>query len=265
MCISKNTGRKNYSWRRVASQNLKFGLNPGYKPVGLRELPFYSAGALPKAPAKVAVPAVPAASDGTKWGMDGNDQYGDCGVAGINHGFMADAAITTETEPFPDDQAIVNYYLTYTGGQDSGVVLADFLKYVKTAGFLNSHTISAYAPVAEHDIPTLHFAISTYGFSYTGITVTEAMQEAFQDGEPWTLESLESPVAGGHCIPLVGYDSKYLYAITWGAVQAIDYSAWHYMSTEAWAVITGEFASKGGDNRGVNLSALQADLSKLAK
>lgn len=249
----------------MPSSNLKLGLNPGYKPVGLQELPFYAAGALPKAPTKVAVPTVAVQSDGTKWGMDGNDQYGDCGVAGINHGFMADASITAETEKFPDDQAIVDYYMTYTGGQDSGVVLADFLKYVQAKKFSDAHTITAYAPVAEHDVPTLHFAISTYGFVYTGITCTAQMQEDFQNGKPWTLESVESEVEGGHCIPLVGYDSKYLYAVTWGGVQPIDYSAWHYMSTEAWAVITGEFVAKGGDNRGVNLAALKADLSKLAK
>ena len=52
--------------------------------------------------------------------MDGNDTYGDCGVAGIAHGFQAAAADTGETESWPTDSQVVSFYLKYTGGQDSG-------------------------------------------------------------------------------------------------------------------------------------------------
>lgn len=241
----------------------KYGRNPGHIPVGLHTLDYYIAGGLPQPPAQVTVPAVSPAPDGTPWGMDGNDSKGDCGVAGINHGFMAAAAAVkvSAREVWPSDQAIIDYYLTYTGGQDNGVVLADFLAYVKKTGFYG-HSVNAYAPVAVHDIPTLQFAINAYTFAYTGINVTQAMESKFQSGKPWTLLDIFSPVAGGHCVPLVGYDSDYLYCVTWGKVQPISYSAWHYMSDEAWAVISGEFTSD--DGRGVNLAALTADLVKLA-
>jgi hypothetical protein len=240
----------------------KYGCLPGVVPVGLKELPFYAAGPLPQPPAKIAVPAVPDAGDGTVWGMDGNDKYGDCGVAGIDHGFMAAASVvsTLKKETWPTDEDDVDYYLTYTGGKDTGVVLSQFLAYVKLRQFF-SHTVQAYAPIGVHDIPTLQYAINAYTFAYTGITVTSAMESAFQNKQPWTLDDLFSPVAGGHCIPLVGYDSNYLYCVTWGTVQPIAYSAWHYISTEAWAVIPGEFTDT--DGRGISLAALQADLAKL--
>jgi hypothetical protein len=176
---------------------------------------------------------------------------------------MCDDAILALNGQFPSRQDVIDYYLTYTGGQDTGVVLADFLAYVRKTGFFG-HTLKGYAPVAVHDIPTLHFAIWTYGNSYTGIKVTQAMMDAFQAGQPWDLDDMLSEVVGGHCIPIVGYDSQYLYAVTWGKVQPISYSAWHFMSDEAWALITGEFTAKGGDGRGVNLAALEADLNKLA-
>lgn len=242
---------------------LKFGCNPGYIPVGLKDLTFYAAGSLPKAPASVTVPVVAAAPDGTAWGMDGNDTYGDCGVAGIEHGFKAADAVLNYPEQAPADQDVVNYYLTYTDGQDSGVVLADFLAYVKQTGFFG-HSIEAYAPVGVHDVPTLQFAIDAFDFSYTGITVTDAMMQAHNDGKPWTLDDVYSPVDGGHCVPLVGYDNSWLYCITWGSVQPISYSAWHYISSEAWAVIPSEFTAKNGDGRGINLEALKADLPKLS-
>lgn len=241
---------------------LKLGCLPGYIPVGLKDLTFYVAGSLPKPPSKVDVPTVAIAADGFPWGMDGNDTYGDCGVAGIEHGFKAVDAVLNYPEQAPSDTDIVNYYMTYTGGQDSGVVLADFLKYVQATGFFG-HTVEAYAPVAVHDIPTLTFGVDAFDFVYTGITVTQEMLQASQDGQPWDLDDLTYNVAGGHCVPLVGYDSNYLYCITWGKVQAITYPMWHFCSTEAWAVIPGEFTARNSDGRGINLAALKNDLPKL--
>jgi hypothetical protein len=237
----------------------KLGCLPGKIPVGLRDLTYYAAGDLPQAPASVPVPAVAA------WGMDGNDVYGDCGVAGGNHGFMACSAIAGKNEAFPGTEQIVSYYLAYTGGQDGGVVLSDYLAYVRAKQFFG-HEVLLYAPVSPSDVPTLLFTVWAYGFAYTGIQVTQAMMSACPENgawQPWTLEMAQGEPAGGHCIPLVGYDDQYLYAVTWGQVQKISYPAWHAMSQEAWAVITGEFS--GGDDRGVSFAALQADLDQLGK
>src|SRR5690242_1180145 len=184
----------------------KFGRLPGQIPAGLRDLTFYVAGHLPKPPAKVAVPGIP------DWGMDGNgpditctvapDGVGDCGVAALNHLFMCAAANTAHHESFPTADQVVNYYLAYTGGQDSGVVLSEFLAHVKKARFYG-HTVAAYAPVSVSDVNTLRFAINAYG-AYAGITVTEGMMAAAQGAGPWTwtLEDLAGAEEGGHCIIL---------------------------------------------------------------
>ena len=249
--------------------DLKLGRLPAQIPAGLRDLTYYAAGPLPKAPASVAVPAV------ADWGMDGNgpdptctvapDGVGDCGVAGLNHGLMSAAADTHETETFPSADEVVSYYMQYTGGQDSGVVLSQFLAHVRQAGFYG-HTVAAYAPVAVHDVPTLTFAIDAYDFAYAGITVTQGMMDAAEGPGPWTwtLESLGGPEVGGHCIILCGYDSNWLYGITWGQVIRIAYPAWHQMSQEAWAVLAGEEVRAKTDGHGINLAALQADLGRLA-
>src|SRR6202167_6271132 len=243
----------------------KFGRLPGHVPNGLYDLTWYVAGALPKVPLTVAPPVPPVNLDGTAWGMFGNDTYGDCGVAGVQHGDMAvDVDLKDKLDPLTADQ-IVQYYLTYTDGEDSGVVLADFLAYVKQTGWFG-HKLAAYAPVSISDFATLQFAINAYGYAYTGIEVTDLMMDAFQAGQPWTAETVQDgTVEGGHCIPLVGYDSQNVYAVTWGGIQAIEYSAWHLMSSEAWACIWGEVPSGGLDGHGVNLKALQADLANLRK
>jgi len=239
----------------------RFGCLPGHIPVGLHFLPWYHSGSLPMAPASVAVPDV-------TWGMLGNDTRGDCGVAGLEHGFMADAADTGESESFPDEQQAVSYYLSYTGGQDSGVVLADYLAHVKDNGYYGK-TVSAYAPVAVQDINTLHYAVNEFDFAYAGITVYEGMMAAVQENPDgpweWTLDDVTGGVEGGHCLVLVGYDSQWLYAVTWGSVVKIAYPAWSRIGTEVWAVITGELVTKGDDGHGISLDALQADLSNLAR
>lgn len=243
----------------------KLGALPGYVPNGLCDLTWYVAGALPKAPLKVAPPVPPRNADGTEWGMDGNDQYGDCGVAGVHHGDVAVDVDTKTSLTSLTSEQVVQYYLTYTGGEDNGVVLADFLAYVKKNGFFG-HALAAYAPVSISDFATLQFAINAYGYAYTGIAVTDLMMQAFQEGQPWTAADVQNgSVEGGHCIPLVGYDSQNLYAVTWGGIQAIQYSAWHLMSTEAWACIWGEVPASGLDGHGVNLKALQGDLANLRR
>jgi hypothetical protein len=232
----------------------KLGARPAVFPAGLRDLTHYVAGSLPKAPASVPIPDV------SDWEMLGNDTYGDCGVAGCEHLFMADAADAKETESFPSDKQAVAYYLKYTGGQDSGVVLSQYLTYVRAHGYYG-HSVKAFAPVSVHDVPVLQSAIYLYDAVYTGIAVTQAMMDAFGQGEPWTLEMAQGEPIGGHCIPLVAFDSKTLTAVTWGGTQQIEYAAWHAMSSEAWAVIPGELAA--GDGHGVNLAALEADLDRL--
>jgi len=191
------------------------------------------------------------------------DGVGDCGPCGLDHGFMACAAGTGEHEAFPDSDQVVEYYLAYTGGQDSGVVLSQYLAYVRAAGFYG-HTVAAYAPVAVHDVPTLAFAVNAYDFALCGITVTQAMMQAFQDGRPWTTEMALGEPLGGHAVPAVGYCDEYLTVITWGRPQQVTWPAWHAMAGEAWAVITGELETAGSDDRGISLPALQADLSRLA-
>lgn len=239
--------------------DFKFGRLPGSVPAGLKDLAYYAAGPLPRPPARVDVPSV------ASWDMLANDQVGDCGPAARVHGFMAAAADTGERENFPSAQQVLDYYLTYTKGQDSGVVLSQFLAYVRQNGMLG-HSISAYAPVSIQDINTLLFAVNAYDSVTGGITVTQGMMTKAEETAPpwvWTMDDLTGPVLGGHAVEIVAYDSMYLYAVSWGSIAAIAYPAWCGMADEAWCAISGELTAKGADGHGINLAALQADLSKL--
>ena len=235
----------------------RLGRLPALIPAGLRDLTSYAAGPLPQAPASMPAPAV------ADWGVLGNDTYGNCGVCGIEHGLMAAAADTGEAEQFPAAQDCVSYYLAYDGGQDNGVVLSQFLAYVRANGYYG-HAVQAYAPVAVQDVPTLKFATWAYDFAYLGIRVTQAMMDAFTAGQPWTAATAQGDTLGGHCVPAVGYDDQYLTVVTWGKLQQVAWPAWHAIGEEAWALICGEQAAAKSDGHGLSLAALQADLSRLA-
>ncbi len=234
---------------------MRYGRLPAQFPGSVKDLTTYVAGPLPAPPSEATVPHV-------AWGMLGNDRYGDCGVAGLEHAFEADAAIANESESEPDDQQAIDYYLAYTDGQDTGVVLSQYLAHVRAHGYYG-HTVDSFAPVTVSDVPTLQSVVSLFGFAYTGITVTSSMEEAFGQGVPWTTSLAQGAVAGGHCVPIVGFDDSFLYAVTWGGVQPISYPAWHLIADEAWAVLTGEFVQAGGDGH-VNLAALRADIDRMA-
>lgn len=235
----------------------KLGRLPGHVPNGLRDLTWYVAGALPAPPVRRPVP-LPGTGD---WGMDGNDTYGDCGVAGLHHGDMCVEYDTSNPRDMITAEEIVDYYLGYTGGADQGVVLADFLAYVKKTGWFG-HQVAGYAPVTVNDMSTVQFAVNAYGFAYIGIQVTDLMMNASNEGQPWTADTFANgTVEGGHCVPVVGYGTDNLYVVTWGKMQAIEYSAWHLIVEEAWAVLMSEITAKG--NHGINLASLQSDLSRL--
>lgn len=247
--------------------DLKLGKRPALIPAGLHDLTYYAAGPLPKAPASVAVPEV------ADWMLLGNgpdpsctiapNGVGDCGVASYEHVAMVDALITRHPgEREPDANQAVEYYLNYTGGQDTGVVLSQFLAYVRQHGYYGQ-TLHSYAPVKVHDVPTLQSAIFMYGAAYCGIVVTQAMMDATQAGRPWTQADTEGQILGGHAVPAVGYDDAGLTIVTWGQTQRITWPAWHAMSDEAWALLTGEFVARNGDGRGIALDALEADLNRL--
>lgn len=242
----------------------KYGCLPAQFPGALKDLTYYAAGPLPTAPPSVAPPTPPTAvADASgPWGILGNDRYGDCGVAGLQHGFEADASATHESLAWPTDQQATEYYLHYTGGQDSGVVLSAYLNYVRQNKYYNN-SVALFAPAQVNNIPVLQTGIYLYDFLYTGIAVTDVMEQEFGNGQAWDSAGASGTIVGGHCVPLIGYDDQYLYCITWGRVQPITYPAWHSIASEAWAVLTGELLARHGDGRGINVSALRQDLSRI--
>ena len=145
--------------------SFRLGRLPGKIPVGLRDLTYYAAGPLPQP--RRASPSRPLPTGTwTATRITGIAVPPDSSTASR---LLLPTPASSET--FPTADQVVSYYMNYTGGQDSGVVLSDFLSYVKQNGFYG-HSVSAYAPVSVSDVNTLKFAIDAYDFAYVGITVS---------------------------------------------------------------------------------------------
>ena len=170
----------------------------------------------------------------TDWGMLGNDQYGDCGEAGIRHVEMSTALAAKHPLPVVTDQQAINEYLRFTGGRDTGVNLADFLLWLYSQG-----RIKAFAPVDHRNAAIMDSLMAEFNGLYVGVNLTNDAQQLFGTGTPWTTANGELPdPAEGHCIVKVKANGSMDGWVTWGAVQSST-AAWsHLCVEEVWLVVT---------------------------
>lgn len=232
----------------------KLGRLAATRPYGLSDLATYAVGKLPAPPASVAVPNV-------AYPMDGNDQYGDCTMAGVAHLIAAWDAEVAQSDPVPTSTQVVETYFTLTGGADSGLNEANVLATWHRTGLFGAQ-IAGYAPVRPADIVALHQTIAFYGGAYLGIVCPESAQEQFEAHEPWTYEP-SSPVEGGHCIVALGYTSSAVLCATWGGIAEVTYPFLAHYLEEAWAIIPHQFVEAKGGALGIDLASLQADLAAI--
>ncbi|HEX7355257.1 MAG TPA: hypothetical protein VF288_10545 [Mycobacteriales bacterium] len=235
---------------------LMLGRLPAVRPHGLKTLSAYATKRLP-APPK----AVEYGRGVTGWGMDANDRYGCCTIAGAAHLLAAWDSEVSEHDPVPNADDVIDQYLRITGGQDTGCVEADVLSLWHRSGLFGGAPIAGYAPVDPRDIIAVHQAIAFYGGAYLGVTLPESAEEQFADGARWTVEP-GSPVLGGHCVVAVGYDSLGLSCVTWGKVARVTYPWLSAYMDECWAIVPHQFV-EAARGPALDLESLEADLAAL--
>lgn len=232
----------------------KLGKLTAKRPYGLSDLATYAVGKLPAPPASCNY------STGLSLPIDGNDQYGDCVMAGTAHLLAAWNAEVKQDIHVPNSAEVVKEYFVLTGGQDSGLNESDTLQTWYTKG-LFGNKLAGYAPVNHKDLVALHQATAFYGGMMLGIQCPQSAQEQFQSGKPWTYEP-NSPIEGGHCIDLLGYSDEYAFCATWGGIARVTYPFLSHFLDEAYCAISQAFvdAKKGPL---LDLTTLTADLKGL--
>jgi hypothetical protein len=207
----------------------------------------------------------------SSWGMLGNDSVGDCVFAGAGHETML---WTTEggAPAVFTDKCIISDYSAVTGynpnesNSDQGTDVREALKYRSNTGLIdalgNRHKIGAFVSVDYHNIDEIKEAIFLFNAIGIGIQFPASAMEQFSTGKPWTVVE-NSSVEGGHYVPCLGYDADYIYCVTWGKVQKMDYNFFKTYCDEAFAILSVEMLKADKSPDGFDIDQLQADLKAL--
>src|SRR5215469_4830687 len=237
----------------------QLGRLPAQRPAALADLDVYATGKLPPPPPTFAVPGE---RNPGIYPIDGNDQYGDCTIAGVAHLIEAWNVEVHQHDAIPSGVAVVEEYFDLTEGQDSGLNEADVLKTWYTSGLFGAK-IAGYAPVNPRNLLQLHQAVAFYGGCYLGIECPQSAQEQFQAGEMWTYVP-GSPIEGGHAVVALGYGPHGgLHCATWGGIAVLSAGFLAHFLDEAWVILPHQMVEARRDSLGIDLATLRADLARV--
>lgn len=252
------------------------------------DYPRYKLGRLPSDPNEIpekfssyiqdasALPALPA-----KFGheallplnlaMLGNDQVGDCTVAGADHAVMSWGADQKKEIVFSTGSALSDYssitgYNPDDPNSDTGADILTVAKYWKNTGMIDAsgkrHKIDTYLSINFKDIEEIKMATYLFGAIGLGIECPASAQTQFSQGKPWTpVRGAGSQIEGGHFIPLLGFDGTYFIIATWGRLQKMSASFFKRYVDEAVAYISLEDLNASGKTlEGFDLAQLESDI-----
>lgn len=148
-------------------------------------------------------------SHGAPIAMAGNDQYGDCTVAGVANFFAVCSklfgfAITIVTA------AIVDFYMKMTGGADNGLNEIDVMKKIHADGIdvgdgvVRKTAIWARVPLKNHQL--VKYLIWKLGGIYLGASLPNFALSSDAWKAPTNLEGDNAPnPENGHCFLVTDY------------------------------------------------------------
>lgn len=187
--------------------------------------------------------------------MDGNDQYGDCTIAGVAHAITVYNGKVGKKKIWGTKQ-IEKLYFKLTGGHDSGLVELDVLNYWHNQK-IDGEEILAFVKIDPKNHSHIKSAIQLFGGVYIGFQVQQNCQADFANGKEWTPGKL---TRDGHCVYTTGYDANSVTVLTWGNTQKGTWAWWDECVDEAYAVLAPE-AKNGEFSAGFDFAQLQEDLS----
>lgn len=204
-------------------------------------------------------------------GMLGNDQYGDCVWAGAAHETILWNAEAHVFVTF-DDKEVLSDYSAVTGfnpndpNTDQGTDMQLAAKYRQNTGVLdahgNRHKVGAYLAIDKGSKLQIMQAIYLFGAVGLGIQFPASAMTQFNKGKDWTVVK-GAKIDGGHYIPGITYDSKFVYIITWGKVVRASWGFIAKYMDEGVVYLSPEMLTAGKSLEGFDLTQLQADLAAI--
>ena len=149
---------------------------------------------------------------------------------------------------------------------DQGTVVRDALRYRRHTGIVDAgqqrHKISAFVALEPGNTSQVKEAIHLFDAVGIGFAFPDSAMDQFDAGKPWQVVA-GAQVEGGHYVPLIGYDERYVYCVSWGRLQPMTWRFFSKYTDEAWALLCREFLTNGASPDGFDWASLRADLDAL--
>jgi hypothetical protein len=204
-----------------------------------------------------------------QWGMMANDVIGNCTCAAAGHLIMEWTAnqkgmITPKDHDIITAYSAITGYDPKTGKHDNGAVEIDVLNYWRKTGIAR-HKILAFAATEPKNHEHIRQSVYLFGCCYIGVSLpTSAQTQKVWSVPPGGPVGKGAPGSwGGHAVPVVAYDQQSLTVVTWGALKKMTWSFWDTYCDESYAILSMDFIKGGKAPNGVDLTALQKDLSQI--
>lgn len=189
---------------------------------------------------------------GSLWGMDGNNNVGDCTCADVDHEIKSVQTAagnplvrSTATEVLAAYSAITGYNPA-DPNTDQGAMMQDVRSYWRKTGFTlggKADKILLFAELKLSDPKLIEWSLEQIGAIGLGINFPDSAMDQFNAGKPWDVVAGEPDPTEGHAIALVGYDESYWYILTWGKVQKMTPAFFTKYVEEAWVAFTADFVN----------------------
>jgi hypothetical protein len=222
-----------------------------------------------------APPALPAEYDfdvvhkGIPTPMFGNDQYGDCVMAGRAHQTLRFEKAEQNKLIAIGDKDVLREYFKETDGADSGLVVLDSLKEWRTTGWLAAkrrYKIKAFAEIDRSKRNEIKRAVFMDIGVGLGLTLPDSAMPQFYAGKPWAVvggKAGQPNPNNGHYVYVPGYTTTGPVCVTWGRKQQMSWAFFAKYCDEAYAIIDAVDTAK--KKRALDAVKLDAFLASLRK
>jgi len=207
----------------------------------------------------------------SRYGMLGNDNYGDCVWAGAAHETMMWCKEVGSAVKFTDKGVLGDYgkvagFDPKDPDSDQGTDMQVAASYRRKTGVKDAtgkrHKVVAYLAITRGNLEQHLSAAYLFGAVGVGIKFPKSAMDQFNAGKPWDVVA-GSPIDGGHYIPLVGRRNGNLLVVTWGKVQEMTPAFFEEYNDESVVYLTKEDLKAGVTPEGFNVKQLTADLASL--
>ncbi|MEO8810301.1 MAG: hypothetical protein ABI386_08655 [Rhodanobacter sp.] len=201
--------------------------------------------------------------------MFGNDDYGDCVMAGRAHQTLRFEKAEQNQLVAITDKDVLREYFSESGGADSGLVVLDSLKEWRIKGWLAAkrrYKIKAFAEIDRSKRIGLKRAVYMDIGVGLGLTLPDSAMPQFYAGKPWAVVAGNAGKPNpdnGHYVYVPGYTTSGPVCVTWGRKQQMSWAFFAKYCDEAYAII--DAADSVKKKRGLDVGKLDSFLGTLRK